>query len=132
MEGLGLGLSLNTTAKPERVLKLTKSELIILKSKVEESLQMNDATKKAELLRVIDTLLSSRLPGTDDQRPIENLVNYKYALENDKDKIESIRSVLLRELDNFLDAVQTGGKRRRHRTKRSKTRRSRKTRRSCR
>ena len=126
------GLTINTTARPMRVLDLSKAELELLKESAEI-----DPPDRIELLRVIDTLLSSRLPDTDDKRPIVNLMSYKHALENNRDTLTSIRSVVLRELDDFISATQAGGVRRktekfhfsskRHhkRTKRRRTRRHR-------
>lgn len=68
--GLGLGLSLNTKAKPVRLIGLTTAELEELKSHIDEDQKLNAAALKDELLRVIGTLLSNRLPDTDDKRLI--------------------------------------------------------------
>jgi hypothetical protein len=87
-------------------------ELEQLKSHIDDGVELSNSDMKIELLRVIDTLLSNRLPGTDDKRTIVNLQSYKYALENNKDKVENIRGALLGEFMGLL-AAQAGGKRRR-------------------
>ena len=120
-------LSINTGAAPRREINLSKLELEELKSHIDERVMLNAEDMKIELLRVIDALLSNRLPGTDDSRRIINLQSYKYALENNRDKVESIRGALLGDFMVLLAAAQAGGKRRRKTRgrKRRNTKRSR-------
>ena len=112
---------INTAAAPRREVGLSKTEIEELKSHIDESVALNEEDMKIELLRVIDTLLSNRLPGTDDSRRIINLRSYKHALENNRDKVESIRGALLGDFMVLLSAAQAGGKRKRRKTRRSKT-----------
>lgn len=116
---------INTGAAPKREINLSKAELEELKSHIDERVALNEEDMKIELLRVIDALLSNRLPGTDDSRRIINLRTYKHALENNRDKVESIRSALLGDFMSLLAAAQAGGKRRRKTRRRRHTRRRR-------
>jgi hypothetical protein len=115
---------LNIAAAPRRVIGLSKAELEELKSHIDDGVELSNADMKIELLRVIDTLLSNRLPGTNDERRIVNLKSYKHALENNKDTVAAIRGSLLGEFMSLLAATQAGGRRRRKtRGKRRRTKR---------
>jgi hypothetical protein len=117
------GLRINTASAPRRVIGLSKLELEELKSHIDDGVELSNADMKIELLRVIDSLLSNRLPDTDGERLIINLQSYKYALENNKDKIESIRGALLGEFMGLIGAQAGGRRRRKTRGRRRRSRR---------
>jgi hypothetical protein len=121
--GLGLGLQLNTGAAPKKVINMSKVELEELKSHIDDGHGHTNEDLKVELLRVIDTLLSNRLPNTGGSRLIVNLKNYEYMLIHNKDKVESIRSALLGEFGGLLAAAQIGGRRTRGRRRIRSTKR---------
>jgi hypothetical protein len=104
---------LNIGAAPRRVIGLSKIELEELKSHIDEDIRLSNEDMRIELIRVIERLLSNRLPGTDGERRIVNLQALLTALENNRDTVEAIRSTLLGEFMSLLAATQAGGKRRR-------------------
>jgi hypothetical protein len=105
------GISINTAAKPEPIISLPKSDIEALKARIDDGHVYNEDSLRLIMVGILTILLDKVLPEKRESQHVQNLNSYMYALINNKDKVESIRSALLGEFAMMVDAAQAGGRR---------------------